>query len=196
MKEPAKLTMTMELRAKTAQVHEALDSGLHHAFGSVDQYVAFLRASHRILSNLDQPLARLAERPTTERHQHIGDDLQALGQPRPDRESESGSDTWQPTDVAEAMGCAYVVQGSSLGGLVLAKLVQDKLGITGEATSYLRGHGPRTKDTWREFMAQLDAWGENALPAERQAAARGALTAFAAYSQCFADEGLLEERSG
>lgn len=186
MKDSDKLTLTSELRAKTAQVHEALDSNLKHAFGRVDQYVAFLRASHRILSHLNDPLSRLCRRPTAERSALAAADLQVLGHSAPSVTSAG----WQPSDLAEAMGCAYVVEGSRLGGLVLARLVERDLGL--QANSYLRGLGPQTKDLWRTFMSELDAWGEGASPAERQRAASGAIATFSAYMRCFADEGLLQ----
>jgi heme oxygenase len=186
MKDPDKLTLTTELRAKTAQVHEALDSNLKHAFDQVDRYIAFLRASYRALSNLDAPLASLVQRPLSDRCAQIATDLQRLGQPVPSTEPA----TWRPADVAEAMGSAYVVEGSRLGGLVLAKAVERQLGL--RETNYLLGKGPVTKQSWREFMAQLDAWGEQATPVERQCAAQGAIATFSAYTRCFADEGLME----
>lgn len=191
MKHPDKLTLTTELRAKTAQVHEALDSNLTHAFEQVDQYIAFLRASYRVLSSLDSALGRLVQRPMAERCAQLAADLQLLGQPAPlDRELHGAASTWHPADVAEAMGSAYVVEGSRLGGLVLAKVVERQLGSS--ATNYLRGKGPLTKDLWRDFMRELDAWGEQASPAERQRAAEGAIATFSAYTRCFADEGLME----
>jgi heme oxygenase (biliverdin-IX-beta and delta-forming) len=186
MKDPAQLTLTTELRAKTAQVHEALDSKLTHAFEQVDQYIAFLRASYRVLSNLDRALGDLVQRPMAERCAQVASDLEALGQASPQADPAA----WQPTDVAEAMGCAYVVEGSRLGGLVLAKVVERQLGLS--ATNYLRGKGPLTKDSWKGFMTELDTWGEHAAPAERQRAAQGAIATFTAYTRCFADEGLLE----
>jgi heme oxygenase len=184
-KDPDKLTLTTELRAKTAKVHEALDSNLTRAFEQVDQYIAFLRASHRVLSSLDAALGRLVQRPMAERCAQIATDLQLLGQTVPSAEL----GTWQPTEVAEAMGSAYVVEGSRLGGLVLAKLVERQLGLS--ATNYLRGKGAVTKDLWKVFMSELDAWGERTAPAERQRAAQGAIATFTAYTRCFADEGLM-----
>jgi heme oxygenase len=184
------LPLSQELRAKTAQVHEALDSGMQHAFGRLDQYVAFLRASHRVLSSLDAALSRIFKRPISERSAQVAADLQALGQPAPS----APPATWAPSDQAEAMGCAYVVEGSSLGGLVVAKIVERELGLQA-ATTFLRGHGPRTKDLWRSFLSELDAWGANARPEERARAVQAATTTFATYISCFEDEGLLEARS-
>ena len=185
-KDPDKLTLTTELRAKTAQAHEALDTSLTHAFGQVDQYIAFLRASFRVLSNLDTALKSFVQRPMAECCAQAATDLESLGQPSPSALRTS----WQPNDVAEAMGCAYVVEGSRLGGLVLAKVVERELGLS--ATNYLRGEGPLTKDLWKKFMSELDNWGERATLAERQRAAQAANATFSAYARCFADEGLME----
>lgn len=186
--DPEKLTLTTELRAKTAAVHEALDAQLTHAFEQVDQYVAFLRASYRVLSSLDGALTHLIQRPMAERCAQVAVDLQALGQPNPS--AWQACQLWQPADVAEAMGCAYAVEGSRLGGLMLAKLAERQLGVS--ATSYLRGKGPLTKDFWKNFTSELDGWGERASLAERQRAAQGAIETFSAYTRCFADEGLME----
>jgi len=190
MNQPDTLPLSQELRAKTAEVHEALDSGMQHAFGRLDQYVAFLRASYRVLSSLDAALSRIFKRPISERSAQVAADLQALGQ---SPSAEPAPLTWTPADQAEAMGCAYVIEGSSLGGLVVAKIVERQLGAEA-ATTYLRGHGARTRDLWRSFLSELDAWGANARPEERERAIQGATTTFATYIGCFEDEGLLEAR--
>jgi len=192
MNQPDTLPLSQELRAKTAQVHEALDSGMQHAFGRLDQYVAFLRASHRVLSSLDAALSQIFERPMPERSAQAAADLEALGQPAPSPDPAP----WTPADQAEAMGCAYVIEGSSLGGLVVAKIVERQLGSEAAtiATTYLRGNGPRTRDLWRSFLSELDAWGANARPEERERAIQGATTTFTTYIGCFKDEGLLEAR--
>jgi heme oxygenase len=189
MTQPDTLPLSQELRAKTAQVHEALDSGMQHAFGRLDQYVAFLRASYRVLSSLDDALSRIFKRPISERSAQVAADLQALGQPTPS----APPAPWTPADQAEAMGCAYVIEGSSLGGLVVARIVERQLGLEA-ATTYLRGHGARTKDLWRSFLSELDAWGANARPEERERAVHAATTTFTTYIGCFKEEGLLEAR--
>lgn len=184
------LPLSTELRAKTAKVHEALDSGMIHAFGRLDQYVAFLRASHRVLSSLDDAMNRFCQRPTAEQSTLVAADLLALGQPiHPTPNAPAARPLWSPSDYAEAIGCAYVIEGSRLGGLVIAKIVERQLGIS--ATTYLHGHGARTKDLWRAFLSELDAWGERARPEERNAAVHGAHTTFSTYIRCFADEGLV-----
>lgn len=190
MDRPYPLPLSQELRAKTAQVHEALDSGMQHAFGRLDQYVAFLRASHRVLSSLDAALGRIFKRPPSERSARVAADLKTLGVPTPSVPPAP----WAPADPAEAMGCAYVIEGSSLGGLVVAKIVERQLGIEA-ATTFLRGQGARTKELWRSFLSELDAWGANAHPEERARAIQGATTTFATYIGCFQDEGLLQAPS-
>lgn len=187
MKPTDPLPLSQELRAKTARAHEALHCGMQHAFGRRDQYVAFLRASHRVVSSLDAALSRILGRPISERCARVAADLQTLGQPAP-----SGAPaTWTPSDQAEAVGCAYVMEGSALGGVVIARIVERELGL-GAATSYLRGHGARTRELWRSFLSELDAWGAHARPDERARAVHAAAAAFLVYVGCFDDEGLLQ----
>jgi heme oxygenase len=58
-----------------------------------------------------------------------------------------------------ALGCLYVLEGSTLGGRFiehrLSQLHQDRL--LG-ATSYLRCYGSKTGERWRAFGAALDAY--------------------------------------
>jgi len=60
-------------------------------------------------------------------------------------------------DEAEALGCLYVMEGSMLGSLVLARLVKARLGI--ESTTgarFLHGFAEETDAIWREFVVELD----------------------------------------
>lgn len=51
-----------------------------------------------------------------------------------------------------AIGAAYVLEGSTLGGrYILAKLPQALAGLRGRATAFLEGHGDSTGPRWRSF---------------------------------------------
>lgn len=51
------------------------------------------------------------------------------------------------------LGALYVLEGSTLGGQVLARQLA-QAGIS--ATTYFRGHGEQTGPLWKEFCQQLD----------------------------------------
>jgi len=60
-------------------------------------------------------------------------------------------------DHAEALGCLYVMEGSMLGSLVLARLVHSRLGITSATGArFLHGFAKETDVIWLEFVAELD----------------------------------------
>ncbi|PCC67703.1 Heme oxygenase [Nannocystis exedens] len=58
------------------------------------------------------------------------------------------------TSLARALGVAYVLEGSTLGGrYILARLPPALAGLRGHATAFLTGHGPETGARWRDFAA-------------------------------------------
>jgi heme oxygenase (biliverdin-IX-beta and delta-forming) len=78
-------------------------------------------------------------------------------------------------DAAEAFGCAYVLEGATLGGRTLLPAVATRLGVTAESgAAYLASYGAAVGEMWRSFGAALDRCCAD--PA-RQARAAGAATA-------------------
>ncbi len=55
--------------------------------------------------------------------------------------------------VAEAAGGAYVLEGSTLGGKLIARHVRQRL--DGAPCSFLECYGPRTGESWQAFRAAL-----------------------------------------
>jgi heme oxygenase (biliverdin-IX-beta and delta-forming) len=139
------------LRVATRARHAALDASLR--LGSVSHYLEFVQASHAALEQLEPAIAaRLPEalrvRFCTGRVAALAADLATLGAaPRPALPP--------PLLIGEdaALGAAYVLEGSSLGGVVIAARVERDLQV--RATSYLRLHGRDTGARWAAFAAQL-----------------------------------------
>jgi heme oxygenase len=59
-------------------------------------------------------------------------------------------------DVAEALGCLYVLEGSTLGGRVISRHVQARLGRD-VPRRFLDGYGPATGARWQTFRGALAA---------------------------------------
>jgi heme oxygenase len=83
--------------------------------------------------------------------------------------------------MAGALGALYVLEGSTLGGLVIARALRERFGdaIVG-AMAFLAGRGPRTVPMWRRFKTALDAYGL-AFPEQADAVIAGARATFAAH---------------
>jgi heme oxygenase (biliverdin-IX-beta and delta-forming) len=107
-------------------------------------------------------------------------DLRALGADpaclhRPEEHVRPGG------SIAGALGTLYVLEGSTLGGLVIARALRERFGdaIVG-AMAFLAGRGPQTVPMWRRFKTALDAYGL-AFPEQADAMIAGARATFAAH---------------
>jgi heme oxygenase (biliverdin-IX-beta and delta-forming) len=88
--------------------------------------------------------------------------------------------------LAEALGALYVVEGSTLGGAVVAKHVERTLGLgAANGCAYFRSHGAAVGAMWRDFKARLLAFSSPEIDDDVVAAAN---RTFAHLSAWFAQE--------
>lgn len=67
----------------------------------------------------------------------------------------------QLADLAQAFGCLYVLEGSTLGGRVITKILHEALQIDERSgASYFNGYGAFTGDKWKLFCQTLLQYGE------------------------------------
>jgi heme oxygenase len=136
-----------ELRRVTAPDHEGVDA----AFGRFDLtkaagYTGFLSAHARALPAVEGALAGIAGLPPLRpRTPLIAADLAAL-----DLEMPAPLAIDPPADAASAFGMAYVIEGSRLGGGMLAKRVPPGMPSAYLSATHLPGE-------WRAFGQALDA---------------------------------------
>ena len=181
------------LRQATAQTHERLHG--HDGLGAAasgamarDDYrllLARLWGFHRAFEEtldeaarglaLDIVMVDRARAPMLEADLlTLGLDAQAIAQlPRCDH-------IFRPTDGASFMGALYVVEGSTLGGVHIARALSSLFdGPEGEGRKFFLGYGERHSLMWRGFLARLDAYaGDEACEAS---AIEGAVRTFADF---------------
>jgi heme oxygenase len=76
---------------------------------------------------------------------------------------------------AEAVGSLYVMEGSTLGGQVIGRALQDAAWAPRGGLTYFQPYGPRTGEMWRSFLD----WADASVPAgERDRAVAGAQRTF------------------
>jgi heme oxygenase (biliverdin-IX-beta and delta-forming) len=145
------MPLRMTLRADTSDDHNAVDS----VFGRFDisdsrQYASFLSAHARVVAAIEIALEQAGiERLVPDwrgrrRREKLADDLAALGVKVP---PPLEAPTFSSDD--EIWGAAYVLEGSKLGGAMLAKQVPAEL-----PSAYLAWQGP--KGAMKIFMEWLD----------------------------------------
>jgi heme oxygenase len=147
------------LRDATAADHAAVEETVPLMSGTLtlDEYAACLQRLHGIVSAWEahaaavappalQPLLAARRRtPLLER------DLVCLGVKIP---SEEHPNFLEVADEASIMGAMYVMEGSTLGGQLIARHVEKVLSLS-EGNTFFRGHGDRTGLLWREFCEIL-----------------------------------------
>ena len=165
----------MQLREATAESHDRVDrlfAPLNLA--EAGDYGRFLAAQAAVLLPLEQWLddqgiaALLDDWPERRRADLLRDDLDRLGHDAPAPE-----DVAIPSTPAAMLGAAYVLEGSRLGGALLARQVGADL-----PRRFLAGE---RNASWRGFVGQLDRRLE--APTDLADAIASARTVFAAFER-------------
>lgn len=179
------LSLLEEVRAATREAHSTLDRSLSssRAFEARRSHVDFLRASYVAVAALEGALSQAESNPLEglERTALLAEDLAELEAVTPEANSFSKR---QPTP-SEALGLAYVLLGSSLGGQVLARRVDAAFGSGVIPTRYLRSGEQAVGAQWRAFTSVLNAWGERSSAEQRASACAAASAAFALFTDAF-----------
>ncbi|AVJ29439.1 biliverdin-producing heme oxygenase [Achromobacter spanius] len=181
------------LREGTRERHETLDQGLALAEDHVDRghYLAYLRALLGWLEPLEQRLWQLDWPQSLRARERAGktvwlhEDLNAAGDAASIVHCEHSPQVAKAD--AYALGVAYVVEGSQLGGRFLAKRLQAVAPDLPQR--YLHGYGDQVGPLWKEFLLYLDSEA-GALGREAQAL-QGARDAFDSLTGWLRSQGAL-----
>ncbi|WP_207538915.1 biliverdin-producing heme oxygenase [Sabulicella rubraurantiaca] len=157
------------LREATREAHDAVDRAFGaYALTGRDGYARFLRAQARILPAMERSLDPGPLLPPWRgRGPLLSADLAALGEAMP-----PAAPLALPPGEAARLGAIYVLEGSRLGGAMLARQVPAEW-----PGAFLRTPAPA--GLWRAVIALLEA--EDSGPAWREEAADGARAAFGAF---------------
>lgn len=89
-------------------------------------------------------------------------------------------------DTDAAMGCLYVLEGSTLGGQIIRRQVQARLGLGPDrGCSYFAGYGAGTGPMWKAYCAALGRYGETR-PEAGAALVAAAADTFRRFQECIA----------
>ena len=181
---PAPLSLLGHLRAATRELHASLDASVGSDIAqSCASYARFLAGSRVAVHAIERGIeAHLGAGFAAAREALLDADLARLGDAHANPLEELPI-----RDEAEAFGAAYVLEGSALGGLVLADRVRAALGPDAP-TAYLsyRGRGAGTGNRWTWFQEQLAAFGARSDATAHARAAATARAAFDLYARAFA----------
>jgi heme oxygenase (biliverdin-IX-beta and delta-forming) len=159
----------------------------------VDSYARLLAALYPLYAFIEDRLEAFAEWPALDppldvrrrRRSHLlAADLGVLGlEPDPGRVHNGALP--RIAEFASAFGALYVIEGSKLGGRVLARQVSAAVGAPAEgALAFLRGGGSDDAGAlWKELLATLDGYATQSDAATRDAILAGAVETFDCFDR-------------
>lgn len=152
------------LRSGTADAHRQLEDQIDitQACATPSRYLRLLEVFLGFFEPLEAALQKIPG--WEERGFHWGtrakapmlhEDLRALGHSTEEVAAlPRCTDLPHADNLAEAFGCAYVLEGSTLGGRYIMAVLE-KSAIPQEARHYFASYGEHVPARWREFCAML-----------------------------------------
>jgi heme oxygenase (biliverdin-IX-beta and delta-forming) len=177
------------LRRETEVEHRAVEQSLPLMHEGLDtaQYVLCLRRMYGIVAAWEEHAAEIAPewmRPTLAARQRkhlLKLDLTWFGATKQD---DSRPALPNMKDVPSLLGAMYVMEGSTLGGQLIARHLEATLPlIEGRGDSYFRGHGALTGPMWKEFCEMMKIHVPDDQTDVVVASARAMFTAFREWMQ-------------
>ncbi len=182
--------MHERLRARTLTLHEEAERALNleGRLSSIDAYCGLLRTLWQLHAGYEAAFADRSWSSTPidfaarRRSDMLLTDLRVLGTadipPAPLHAPVNG--------LFEAIGCLYVLEGSTLGGQIILRRAEERLGLTADAgSSFFRGYGTKTGAMWKELVDAI-----NLIPADSANAATvedGAKRTFSRFTNVLSD---------
>lgn len=160
------MMMPLILSAKTTEAYARLLKGMYGFYQPMEERIApFLP-----LMNFPQPVSNRAH--------HILTDLQALGA---NGIIPLSTDLPVLNDPLEALGALYVLEGSSLGGRIIARMLRKEAALPANAFQFFEGHQENTGAHWQAFVRRLNQLAVT--PSEIATVSAAANITFAAHTR-------------
>jgi heme oxygenase len=187
---PSRPSLLSELRHGTRAQHAALDSSLNLQPSTITRarYATLLHCMFSVVAPLEAALAapqweRVLPNAAARRKAHLLiDDLHVLGV---HASMTSAAPAALPSiqSLAHAFGCAYVLEGSTLGGAVLARTLGPALGLShASGLRFWTAYGAELAVRWSEFVAMLEDLAATAEAVERVSAVDRATATFQSFN--------------
>lgn len=163
---PATTSGMLALRGATQWIHERVEAAfnLDSVLAQPGEYVRLLWLLHRFYWPVEERLAAFAsdipglDFAARRKARWLAEDLRVLD-PEPSLRDGRRSPHHLPNveSLAAALGCMYVLEGATLGGAIISRLLEKRLGVSPERGGrFFASYGDQRSRRWREFGQVVD----------------------------------------
>ena len=154
--------LSLQLKEKTTMVHKESEKKMIaqlKKISTTEDYILFLNWLYGYYKPLEERLAPWVTSeliPDTEKRSHAGNillDIQESGISTPP--PEIAEDLPRIDSFARAMGALYVLEGSTLGGRIIATMITRQLRSV-KSLFFFNSYGKETENMWLIFKSYLD----------------------------------------
>ncbi len=167
--------VALRLKTETKPYHESVEQFAHsnkimdHTL-SLDQYRELIISQYQLHQALEDRMAQVlspAQKTELEFDQRRKIDFlaQDMGLVAPDSLHENAAELvaqYQITDLYDALGAMYVLEGSTLGGAVIRRELAKNPNIANQVADfhYYGCYGSLIGERWKNFLGLLNAWAD------------------------------------
>ena len=180
--------LSKTLKERTLTAHQELEKKLvakMRDLGSLADYAKLLQLFHTYFGALEQHVSAFVDETilpdcaARRKSTAILEDLITLDAPVPPVTTELP----EISNTAQALGALYVMEGSTLGGRHIRKMLARQLHMDEDhATSFFGGYGEDTDRMWENFKSALDRFSS---PAHDRVIVESANQTFRTFSRLF-----------
>jgi heme oxygenase len=159
-----------KLKTDTLTNHQQLEKmlvGRMKSIRSIQDYIALLQIFYSYFGGLEQQIdqyineVELPDYQQRRKSAALAQDIKDLGGIPVEKASGNALPAIQNT--AQAYAAMYVIEGSTLGGKIISKMMAQQLRINdGSGLSFFSGYGDNTEMMWDKFKQVLDAQAKSA----------------------------------
>ncbi|MGV8877827.1 MAG: biliverdin-producing heme oxygenase [Sphingobacteriaceae bacterium] len=158
--QPLSTQLKEETHANHLQVEKLL-IGLLRSIDNTNAYIKLLQIFYGYFGALEDKInqhigvAQLADHSKRRKSESIIEDIKDLGGLAPEKAKDS--DLPEIANHLQALGALYVIEGSTLGGKLIAKMLSKQLDIKdSNGLSFFSGYADKTDEMWEGFKHALN----------------------------------------
>ena len=178
--------MLSELRESTAELHKQIEQEnaagriMDHSI-SIDQYKNLLFQNYVAYAISEKEISAQLPGYVGNKHKELENDLKQLNVPA--NIPSFPGDQFSCSSEVEALGAAYVVEGSAMGGMVISRNLKRCDGLSSIENHYFFNGKRDSLKSWNEFKKLLES--KNFTEEEKNSAISKAKETFEFFGQVF-----------